>query len=220
MPPLDPEVAGSGATRAQVVRDRPVGNKGIFLQKVAHQVQRGALGSLGLDRHIEDFAFGVDSALEIDHSTVDIQISFVQIPDCELVHPAAHRRIGQRDPALRQQILDIAKTRREPKIKPDRLLDDLRWETISGIFGFSRLPALLCRGVDGTAERAVTMSAQDMPGSILADMHRFDHAPGAVPIIADLQGRARLAMGRPRRQSRSTRWLRLGNRGSIVAYSG
>jgi len=37
--------------------------------------------SLRLDENIEDLAFGVDGAPEIDHPATDFQIDFVQMPD-------------------------------------------------------------------------------------------------------------------------------------------
>jgi hypothetical protein len=66
MAPLDPEGVGGGAIRAQVIRDQPIGNEAVFLEKFAHQFQRRMLVSLGLDQHIEDFALGVDGAPQID----------------------------------------------------------------------------------------------------------------------------------------------------------
>src|SRR5262245_32932388 len=51
----------------------------------------------------------------------------------EVLHPAAHRLVGDQDPALSQQILDIAEAEREPGIEPDGLLDDHGWKPISGV---------------------------------------------------------------------------------------
>jgi hypothetical protein len=42
---------------------------------------------------------------------------------------AAHGLIGDNDPTLGQQILDISEAQGEPDIKPDRLLDNLGRET-------------------------------------------------------------------------------------------
>ena len=53
---------------------------GILLQELAHQFQRCVLVSLGLDQHIEHFAFGVDRAPAIDHLAVDFQIDLVEMP--------------------------------------------------------------------------------------------------------------------------------------------
>jgi hypothetical protein len=49
-------------------------------KELAHQLQRGVLVSLGLDQHIEDFAFGVDGSPKLDHSAVDFQIDLVEMP--------------------------------------------------------------------------------------------------------------------------------------------
>jgi hypothetical protein len=48
MAAFDPKIVGGGAIRPQVVRDQPIGNEAIFLQKFPHQFQRGMLVSLGL----------------------------------------------------------------------------------------------------------------------------------------------------------------------------
>jgi hypothetical protein len=48
-----------------------------FLQKLAHQFQRGTLVPPALDQHIEHFALGVDGTPKIDHAAIDFQIDFV-----------------------------------------------------------------------------------------------------------------------------------------------
>ena len=60
--------------------DQPLRNKGILLQELAHQFQRGVLVALRLDQHIEDLALGVDGTPKVDHSAVDFQIDLVQMP--------------------------------------------------------------------------------------------------------------------------------------------
>jgi hypothetical protein len=49
MAAFNPELAGRCA-----IRDHPLGDNGIFLEKLAHHFQRAMLVSLGLDQHIED----------------------------------------------------------------------------------------------------------------------------------------------------------------------
>ena len=104
------------------------------------------LVSLGLDQHIEDLAFGVDSPPKVDHSAVDFQIDLVEMPSrmrlqatlsqvggdhrSEMVHPTPNRLVGHRHSAFRQQIFDVAQAEGEPEVKPYRLLNDLRRETI------------------------------------------------------------------------------------------
>ena len=93
-----------------------------------------------LDQHIEDLALGVDSAPQIDHAAGDFQVDFIQMPDRvgpwvafaqirgddrpEMIHSAPDRFVRDRNPPFRQQIFDIAKAQREPKIEPNRLLND------------------------------------------------------------------------------------------------
>src|ERR1700693_5896315 len=54
----------------------------------------------------------------------------------EVVYPAAHGLVRDRDPALRQQILDVTKAEREPEIEPNRPMYDLGREPISGVADF------------------------------------------------------------------------------------
>jgi hypothetical protein len=108
--------------------------------------------SLGLDQHVEDLAFGVDGASEIDHAAIDLQIDFVQMPDrmrlgaapsqvrCddrpEMIHPASDCLTGDGDSALSKQIFDAAEAQREPKVEPNPLLDYLGREPVSGVADF------------------------------------------------------------------------------------
>src|ERR1700722_19274277 len=54
----------------------------------------------------------------------------------EVVHPAAHGLVRDRDPALRKQILDVTKAEREPEIEPNRLINDLWRGPISSVADF------------------------------------------------------------------------------------
>jgi hypothetical protein len=79
MAALDSEIAGGGAIRPQVVGDQLIGYEAVFLEKFAHQFQRGMLVSLGLDQHAEDLALGIDGSPQIDHATIDFQVDLVQM---------------------------------------------------------------------------------------------------------------------------------------------
>src|ERR1700722_21039486 len=62
----------------------------------------------------------------------------------EMIHPASDCFVRNCNSALREQVLDITKAEGEPEIEPDRLVNDLRWEPISGIADFRhvlRLPS-------------------------------------------------------------------------------
>ena len=54
----------------------------------------------------------------------------------EVVHPAAHGLVRDRDAALREQILNVTKAQREPEIEPNRLMYHLGREPISGVADF------------------------------------------------------------------------------------
>src|SRR5271167_3643126 len=77
---LDAEVAGSGATRPQVVSDQSIGNKAVFLQQLSHEFQCGMLIPFRLDQQIEDLALGIDGAPQVDHATVDLEIDLIEVP--------------------------------------------------------------------------------------------------------------------------------------------
>ena len=59
---LDPEFAGGGAIGPQVIRDRQLRDKAVFLEELAHQFQCGMLIAFRLNQHVENLAFGVDGA--------------------------------------------------------------------------------------------------------------------------------------------------------------
>src|SRR5512139_1253100 len=143
---LDAEVAGSGAIRPQVVGNQQVWNEAVLLQQLAHDLQRSMFVAPGLDQHIEDLAFGVDGAPQIDKAAIDLQVDLIKMPGAmrpgpafaqvrgdqrpEMVHPTPDGLVGKPNAAFRQQVFDVAQAQGEPKVEPDRLMDDLRREAI------------------------------------------------------------------------------------------
>ena len=148
----DSKIMGCGSIRSQLIRDELVWDKAIFLQKLAHEFKRRPLVPPALDQHIEDLAFGVDSAPEVDHAAIDLEIDFVHMPGrvglrsafaqvrrdlgSKMIHPAPDGLLGFHDPTLGQQILDVAKAQGQPAIKPDRVLDDFGRKAIAAIADF------------------------------------------------------------------------------------
>ena len=169
----DPKMTGCSSIRSQLICDELIWDKAIFLQKLAHEFQRGALVPIRLDQHIEDLALGVDGSPQIDHAAIDFQIDLVEMPDgvrlrpaftqvsrdhgSKMVHPAPHALIGHQDPALGKQILDVAETQGEPDIKPDRLLDDFGREAVAAIADLSHHRWLRLKVNDGKPNGDVTM---------------------------------------------------------------
>src|SRR5271169_474694 len=157
---VDAEIEGRCAVGPQIVRDQSIRNDGVFPQKLAHQFQRGMLVALGLDQHIQNLALGVDGAPQVNHAPIDFQINLVKMPDrmrfgtalaqlrCndrpEMIYPASDCLVRNCNSALGEQILDVTKAKREPEIEPDRLVNYLRREPISGVADFRhalRLPS-------------------------------------------------------------------------------
>src|SRR5208337_394908 len=62
----------------------------------------------------------------------------------EMIHTASDCLVRNCNSALGEQILDVTKAKGEPEIEPDRLVNDLRREPISGVADFRhalRLPS-------------------------------------------------------------------------------
>src|SRR5882762_1837198 len=144
---FDPEVTGSSAIRPQVVSDQSIGNETVFLQQLAHELQRSMLVSFRLDQHIEDLALGIDGAPQIDQAAIDLEIDLIQMPArvglrsafaqvcCDhrpyMVYPAPNGLVGDRNAAFCQQVFDVAQAEGEPEVEPNRLLNDRRWESVA-----------------------------------------------------------------------------------------
>jgi hypothetical protein len=80
MAAFDSQVPRRGTVRSEIVCDHSLGDNGVFLEKLAHQFQRGMLVSLRLDQHIEDLTFSVDGAPEMNYPPIDFQIDLVEMP--------------------------------------------------------------------------------------------------------------------------------------------
>jgi hypothetical protein len=63
--------------------------------------------------------------------------------------PSGDGLIGDQDPTLSQQILDVAEAQGEPDIKPDRLLDDFGREAVAGIADLDNHRWLQLKVTDG-----------------------------------------------------------------------
>ena len=77
----DPKMTGCSSIRSQLIRDELVGDKAIFLQKLAHEFQGGPLVPPALNEHIKHFALGIHGTPQIDHAAGDFQIDLVKMPN-------------------------------------------------------------------------------------------------------------------------------------------
>jgi len=58
----DSKLTGCSPIRSEVICDQLVGDKAVFLQKLAHRFKRRPLVPPGLDQHIKNFTLGIDGA--------------------------------------------------------------------------------------------------------------------------------------------------------------
>ena len=77
----DPETTRGRTIRSQIVGDHRLRHEAKFLQQLAHQFERGGPIAPGLDENIQDFAFRVDGAPEINETSINLEIDLVQMPD-------------------------------------------------------------------------------------------------------------------------------------------
>ena len=75
----DPKMTCCSPVRTQVICDQLIGEKAVFLQKLAHQFECRLLVPPGLDQHIKNFALGIQGTPEVDQATIDLEIDFVEI---------------------------------------------------------------------------------------------------------------------------------------------
>src|SRR5271166_2330660 len=78
----------------------------------------------------------------------------------EMIHPASDCLVRNCNPALGEQIFDVTKAKREPEIEPDRLVNYLRREPISGVADFRHALRLPSRRQCDNASSSATSSAR------------------------------------------------------------
>jgi hypothetical protein len=127
-------------------------------------------GPVRLDQDIEDLTLGVDGAPQVDHAAVDLEIDLIEVSARvgsrsafaqvrgdhrpEMDNPAPNGLVGSRNAAFCQQVLDVTQAQGEPKVEPDRLLDDLAWEPVTTVA--DSLHPVGYRAVMGTATARMT----------------------------------------------------------------
>jgi hypothetical protein len=100
-----------------------------------------------LHQDIQNLAFIVDGAPEPHPPPFDLYDNLVEVPSAwrpaaatsdiccdywpEMVDPASDRFSADLNSALSQQFFDVAKAHCEPKIQPDCMADDVRWEPVT-----------------------------------------------------------------------------------------
>lgn len=141
--------AVSGEVAAQLVGDRAVGKPALFLQDLSKETDSGVPTPPGPCEDVEHVAVLIAGAPQVLPTPMNRDEELIEVPDvaevpaaraeasrigpAEGVAPQADRLAGNRDPALGQQILDIAEAEAEREVEPHGVGDDLRWKSVSSI---------------------------------------------------------------------------------------
>src|SRR5208282_3458351 len=149
-----------------------------------------------------------DGAPQVNHAPIDFQIDLVKMPDrmrfgtalaqfrcndrSEMIHPASDCFVRYCNSALREQILVVTKAEREPEIEPDRLVNDLRKEPISGVADFRhalRLRRIQCAR---SCQRRDNAIGGDSAAAVWRRQGKV--SPWRIPGLSTLSGGPRTAL--------------------------
>jgi hypothetical protein len=114
----------------------------LFAGQLAHRLDGRRPVATTLDQDLENLALVVDGTPQIHVLARDPDDHFVEMPAItrsrtaplqspgdrrsELEHPTANALVGNVQPALGKQLLNIAIAQAEPEVQPDGMLDDDR----------------------------------------------------------------------------------------------
>jgi hypothetical protein len=127
-----PQLPERRAVGAQLVSHQQFRHKPLLSEKLAHQPQCRPTVAAALDQHVEDLAFVVDGTPEI-HSLAGDPNDHLVPQRSELQYPAPDGLVGDVEPSLGKEILDVSVAEREPQVDPDRMLYDNRRKPVTSI---------------------------------------------------------------------------------------
>src|SRR5215216_1545690 len=149
MPAAQAQSLEGGGVGAQLVGDRQSGYETLLTEQLAHQLYGCPFVPATLDKDIEDFAFLIDGAPQIQALAGDPHDHLVQMPAvarprpalaqsarehrAELQHATPDRLVGKVETPFGQKLLDVAVAQCEAQIQPDRVLDDRRRKAMATI---------------------------------------------------------------------------------------
>ena len=124
-----------------------LGAKPCFLSNFAHELRGRSCIAPSLHMEIENLALVVDRSPEPESSAGDQNRHLIEMPlrgwpmtsaaklpgeqRPELQHPTPDCFVGDLQPVLGEQILDVAEAEGEAKVQPYRMPDDVRWELVA-----------------------------------------------------------------------------------------
>src|SRR5437667_633383 len=135
-----PEMPEGSAVRAQLVSCDLFRREALLAEQLAHEPYSCPLVSSALNQDLEDLTLMIDRAPQVHMPAGDPDDHFVEIPAItrsrtapsqslanrrsELEPPTANALVGNVEPALGKQLLNIAIAQAEPEVQPDSMLDD------------------------------------------------------------------------------------------------
>ncbi len=141
----------SGPVASELICNEPVGNSSLTFQELTEE----PLGSLPisslLEQDIDRVPILIDRSPQVETLSPDGHEELVQMSDVaqlafaisqpariggsELSAPVSNRLVGNDDPSLGQEILDVSQAEGKSVVEPDGMADDRRWEAVTGVAG-------------------------------------------------------------------------------------
>src|SRR5436190_4340662 len=137
-----PEMPEGSAVRAQLVGRHLFRREALLAEQLAHEPDSCPLVSSALNQDLEDLTLMINRAPQVHMPASDPDDHFVEMPAItwsrtapsqspgdrrsEFEHPTANALVGNVEPALGKQLLNIAIAQAEPEVQPDMLDDDRR----------------------------------------------------------------------------------------------
>src|SRR5712672_172727 len=166
-----PKMLAGRAVGAQLVGCHPLRREALLAEQLAHELDGRRPVSAALDQDLEDLAFMVDGTPQVHMLARDPHDHFVEMPSIarsgaappqiasdhrsEFEHPTANALVGDVEPTLGKQLLDIAIAQSEAQVEPNRVLNHGRRKTVPAI-GDRKHPRSL-RPVGDYSEVILTM---------------------------------------------------------------
>ena len=158
---------------AQLVDDQTARRAALTFQQFPKETLSRSSITPGLDEDVDHVTVLVHGPPEIPPSTLNLHEQLVEIPGVTQAPtpfpqplrilrtkgatPLPNRLIGDRDPALREEVLGISETQAEPVIQPHSVADDVRWKSVSCERRSEAFISVVCRArpeLDNTARGA------------------------------------------------------------------
>src|SRR5229473_704706 len=153
-----PKMLEGRAIGAQLVARHPLRCEALLAEQLAHELDGRKPVSTTLNQDLEDLALMIDGTPQIHVLARNPDDHFVEMPAItrartappqspsdrrsEFEHPTANALVGDVEPTLGKELLNIAIAQGETKVQPDGVLDDDRWKAMQTIGDYSHTRSL------------------------------------------------------------------------------